>query len=115
SFTNPEKGRGLWQATTKDSDDFIGWFMLKSLAEQPDEIEIGWRLKKKFWGQGYATEGATMLYDFARKQPGVKKIFATALPENIASHKIMTKIGMKYIKTARHHDPAFPEIVVYYQ
>jgi len=115
SFSNPEKGWGLWKALTKDSDEFIGWFMLKNLAQWPDEIEMGWRLKKKFWGKGYATEGAAMLYDFAKKQDGIKKVFATALPENVGSHKIMEKIGMKHSKTARHHDPAFPETVVYYE
>lgn len=114
SFSNFEKGWGLWKAMTKDTKEFIGWFMLKHLADWLGEIEMGWRLKKKFWGKGYATEGAAMLCDFAKKQDGINKVFATALPENINSHKIMEKIGMKYIKTARHHDPVFPEIVVYY-
>lgn len=110
-----DKGWGYWKAYTKDSQEFIGWFMLKCLKNWPDEIEMGWRLKKKFWGKGYATEGALMLRDFALDKEGITKVFATALPENLNSHKIMAKIGMSYSKTAIHHDPSFPKTVVYFE
>ncbi|MCK5575519.1 MAG: GNAT family N-acetyltransferase, partial [Sphingomonadales bacterium] len=115
SFSDHEKGWGMWKAITKDTDEFIGWFMLKRLDDWPDEIEMGWRLKQAFWGKGFATEGAAMLRDFARGQEGINKVFATALPENANSHKIMTKIGMAYIKTECHHDPSYPKTVVYYE
>lgn len=62
-----------------------------------NEPEIEWKLGVQYWGKGYATElGKQMIKDtFAATN--VKGIYGMAQPENIASRKVLEKIGMKYI------------------
>lgn len=115
SYTKPDKGWGLWKTYRKEDNEFIGWFLLRPLKDNPQTIEIGWRLKRKFWGMGYGTEGATLLRDHAFRQNGVFKLMATALPGNIGSRKIMEKIGMSFIKTYQHEDPLFTATAVLYE
>src|SRR5437868_14422007 len=48
---------GRWATYTKSNNEFIGWCGLKYLLEM-DEIDLGYRLKKSAWGNGYVTEAA---------------------------------------------------------
>lgn len=56
--------------------------------------ELGWILNKKYWGQGFTTEAAKAVTDFAVKQLGVKHFVAHCDSENIGSYKVMEKLGM---------------------
>src|SRR5687767_9756338 len=50
---------GLWIAIEKTSNEFIGWFLFRPCKKHPEDlktIELGYRLKKAFWGKGYAPE-----------------------------------------------------------
>jgi RimJ/RimL family protein N-acetyltransferase len=48
---------GFWAAIERSSQAFLGWFHLRPLeGAGPDEPELGYRLCKSAWGQGYATE-----------------------------------------------------------
>ncbi len=55
--------------------------------------EIGWILNKDFQNKGYCTEAASCLVDFA-KTLGVKKLTAHCDTRNVASHRVMEKLGM---------------------
>ncbi len=57
-------------------------------------IDIGWRLDKKFWGKGLATEGAKRCLAYAFNDLGLTNIKSTAPLINTNSIKIMEKIGM---------------------
>ena len=59
-------------------------------------VEIGWRLKKQYWGNGYATEVADALTRM-RIEMG-KIVVARAMKENLASIKVMEKVGLKFYK-----------------
>lgn len=63
------------------------------MQENRSEAELGWVLHRDYWRQGYATEAALALMDFARSI-GVTRIFACCDKENIASWKTMEKLGM---------------------
>jgi len=65
-------------------------------------IEIGWRLAAPFWNQGYASEGAQAALDFGFTQCNLKEIVAFTVPANIASIRVMEKIGMSYIDNFDH-------------
>jgi ribosomal-protein-alanine N-acetyltransferase len=57
--------------------------------------EMGWSIARPLWGQGLATEAARAVVDAAfSTQPGVQRIRATADARNVASHRVMEKIGM---------------------
>ena len=120
SYTNLEKGWGIWKVLLKDSDKFIGWVLVRPMnyfGDEPehDNLELGWRFFKDSWGKGYATESAIAIMNALTDLGGIKKLCAIAVEENMASVKIMNKIGMKYIKTYFHEDPIFSSEVVYYE
>lgn len=115
SYTNPSKGWGLWKTFRKMDDEFIGWFLIRPIKDDPASVEIGWRFKRKFWGKGYGTEGAKIFRDHVFRQEGILKLVAIAMPDNIGSHKIMEKIGMTYKKTYFHDEPLFKGELVLYQ
>ena len=88
---------GRWAIYLKTTDEFIGWCGLKYLAEA-DEIDLGYRLMQNFWGNGYAYEAAKNTIDYGFKKLHLKTIIGRAHVENIASLKILEKIGMQFLK-----------------
>lgn len=86
---------GVWAAELKTTGQFIGWFALKPLPGT-SEIEIGYRLLKKYWGQGYATEGAKELLQYGVRKLGLSKIVAITNAGNIGSKNVLKKIGLEY-------------------
>ncbi len=54
-------GYGYWVAVEKATSEDLGWFHFRPDRENPDEIELGYRLRKSAWGKGYATEGSRAL------------------------------------------------------
>jgi ribosomal-protein-alanine N-acetyltransferase len=59
-------------------------------------FEIGWRLPRACWGQGYATEAAKAVVDFAFHQVQIEDLVAFTFTGNDASRKVMAKLGMTY-------------------
>lgn len=89
-------GYGRWAAHLKADHTFIGWCGLKYRPEL-NEIDLGYRFKKMFWGSGYATEAAQACVQYALRTLQVKCITGRAEPENIASQKVLMKCGLRYI------------------
>jgi len=65
-------------------------------------IDIGWRLARKEWNKGFATEGAGRCLRFAFEELHLNKIYSIAPAINIKSELIMQKIGMKKVKNFKH-------------
>ena len=59
-------------------------------------VEIGWRIAKDYWGQGYATEAANAALDFGFSQFGLAEIVALTVPANTRSRRVMEKLGMTH-------------------
>ncbi len=57
--------------------------------------DIGWRLKKEFWGKGYATEGAQRCLDFAFQELDLNEVISTCIVQNKPSENVMQKMGMQ--------------------
>lgn len=101
TYANKE-GLGIFVAKEKESGEDIGWFCLKQL-DDTAEIEIGYRLLKKFWGRGYATEGARCLVEFGFEVLGLQEIVGVTLPTNIPSQQVLKKIGLQYVGIAPYY------------
>ena len=86
-------GIGRWAVILKSNLEFIGFCGLKYHPDK-DIVEIGYRLFKSFWGQGFATEAAKASIQYGYKKLGYRKIFAHVHQKNIASQKVLEKIGM---------------------
>jgi RimJ/RimL family protein N-acetyltransferase len=95
-------GFGFWAAIEKVSGDFLGWFSFRP----PDgaasgDVELGYRLRRAAWGQGYATEGACALIRKGFTELGVRRVFATTYQDNRASRRVMEKAGLRLVRTYR--------------
>ena len=90
-----ERGHGFWAAETRSTGEFLGWFHLFSREGTPaDEPELGYRLRRSAWGQGYATEGARALIDAAFEELGARRVVAHTMVAHPASRRVMEKAGM---------------------
>ena len=93
-YMSENPGLGLWVTFIKDSNEFIGWYILKHLPDD-GEVEVGFRIKKKFWNQGYSTEAGKKLLTYGFETLGLKRIAAIVRPDNFASQAVIKKIGLK--------------------
>lgn len=93
-YMTENPGLGLWPTYLKETNEFIGWYILKHLPDS-GEVEVGFRIKKKFWGNGYSTEAGNALLKHGFGTLGLKKIAAIVRPDNFASQAVIRKIGLK--------------------
>jgi len=89
-----EHGFGFWVAEMKATDEPIGMIGLGHPRFDPTMVEIGWRLRKKYWNQGLATEGAIECLKFGFEQLQLDKIWSCTAIDNYPSYHVMEKIGM---------------------
>lgn len=94
SHHKPERGRGYF-AIVDEGDDFLGWAHLRPDYLEPAWLEIGYRLHRRWWGRGIATWAAAQLLARGLADPEVGVISARANVANIASQRVMEKIGMR--------------------
>lgn len=87
----------VWTGRRIVDGEFVGWFCL--FAESDRLAELGYRLRRKEWGKGFASEGAAALIDWGFKACGYDKIVATTMAVNLGSRRVMEKIGMRHART----------------
>ena len=78
----------------KDTDEMIGAMGLY-LTDERRQAEIGYNLKRRFWNTGYATEAAKGFLRFGFLGLDLHRIYAKCDDRNIASYRVMEKIGMR--------------------
>jgi RimJ/RimL family protein N-acetyltransferase len=88
--------QGFWIAHLRENDDWIGWFHLRPDKYAPEEMEIGYRLKRTTWGRGFATEGSRALVERSFREWGYDKVSARTLIGNLASRRVMEKAGLQF-------------------
>lgn len=106
-----ERGIGRFAAVEKSSGDFIGWSGLKLNAGEKEElngfrdfIDIGYRFIPRYWGKGYATESSIATLRFGFETMNYTTIYGAAESENIASNKILQKIGLHFVNDFYYTD-----------
>ena len=87
----------VWTARRTTSNAFVGWFCL--WPESATLAELGYRLRRMDWGQGFASEGALALVNWGFRSGGYDQIVSTTMAVNQASRRVMEKIGMNYART----------------
>ena len=90
-------GLGYFAAELRDTGEFLGWFHLRDDRIEPQYVELGYRLKRSAWGQGYATEGARALLSHGFDRLGSERISARTLLGNRASQHVMEKCGLRRV------------------
>ena len=91
-----KKGWGFWAVELKNSNDFIGFVGLHEPTDLPFTpcVEIGWRLAKQYWGNGYASEAAIASLAYATKVLKPAQVVSFTAVVNERSQAVMRKIGM---------------------
>ena len=91
------QGWGFWAVEKRDDNRFIGFVGLN----RPDYplpvescVEIGWRLSKGQWGNGYATEAAKGALTVAFEKLNLPEVYAFTAPTNVKSQSVMQRLGM---------------------
>lgn len=92
---------GFWAAIGTDSGNFLGWFHLRPEPGHgvDDDPELGYRLVRSAWGNGYAAEGSRALVDKAFRDLGARRVHATTMTVNRASRRVMEKAGLRLVRT----------------
>lgn len=100
-----EEGFGLFAVELLASGELIGFVGLSVpgfLPEVLPAVEIGWRLGTPFWGQGYASEAAQAVLEFALTDRGLDRVISIARIGNDASENVMRKLGMVPDRVTKH-------------
>ena len=88
-----------WIAHETASGELVGWFGMRRPDDRPGEGELGYRLHRRAWGRGYATEGARRLIDLAFADLGLRRVWAETMAVNAASRRVMERCGMTHVRT----------------
>lgn len=105
-----QQGYGLWAVEVTGSGEFVGFTGLHPMpGDVPGAggVEIGWRLARHAWGQGYATEAATAALDVAFNGIGLAEIFSVTAVLNERSQRVMRRLGLT--EHARYDNSRYPE------
>lgn len=91
-----ERGWGLWAVELPELTPLIGYVGLwpaDYVAGRP-MVEVGWRLARRHWGHGYATEAAREALRFGFEEVGLDEIVSFTVPQNERSRRVMERIGL---------------------
>ncbi|HST19149.1 MAG TPA: GNAT family N-acetyltransferase [Gaiellaceae bacterium] len=95
-------GLGFWIGVV--DDEFVGWWILQPAhgPDQPDDprvADLGYRLLRRHWRKGLASEGARALVRYGFDDVGLERIIAQTMTVNTGSRAVMERIGLTYVRT----------------
>lgn len=107
---NRDPSYGQWSGMIVHVSDgmVIGSMGFKSPPDELGSVEIGYDIVSRYQGQGYATEMARGLIDWAFHQPNVHRVTAECLAGNVPSIRVLEKVGMERVSQSK--DMIFWEI-----
>ena len=88
---------GRFVAESPDGD-FLGWFSLR-VGSDPTAPELGYRLRRRAWGRGLATEGARALVWHAFAELAAEQVHAQTMFVNQASRRVLANCGLRHVET----------------
>jgi ribosomal-protein-alanine N-acetyltransferase len=95
-------GIGRWAMIEKETNHFLGWAGLKFIDEKINNhihyYDVGYRLIKRYWGKGFATEAAMASVHYGLTILNQNTIYGMADSQNVASIHVLQKIGLKPIE-----------------
>jgi RimJ/RimL family protein N-acetyltransferase len=107
-----EVGYGLWAVEALDQAPFIGFVGLSVpnfQAHFTPAVEVGWRLDRPYWGNGFATEAARAALADGFSRAGLTEIVSFTAPANERSIRVMERLGMTHDPADDFEHPRLPE------
>jgi RimJ/RimL family protein N-acetyltransferase len=86
------RGYGMWAVEERQSGEFIGRIGCWNPEGWPG-LEIGWTLRREFWGRGFATEGARAAIQYAFTELHQDRVISLIRPDNLNSIRVAEKVG----------------------
>ena len=104
AFGSDGGARGSTAPATEDDGEFVGLMMLPPAhgPDQPDDptvSDLGYRLLRRCWGKGLASEASRALLGHAFDTVGQRLVIAQTMAVNTGSRRVMEAIGMRYVRT----------------
>lgn len=92
-------GHGLWAVILQSEKQCIGdcgpvWQEVDGV----EELEIGYHLKPKYWGQGFASEAARACMNYAFEKLNARRVISMIRPENLPSRRVAERNGLQIEK-----------------
>lgn len=106
-----DRGWSQWAVEVKATGQLIGFLGLappEFLPEVMPTVEVGWRLDPAWWGRGLATEGGRAALEYGFESLGLDEVVSIYEPENVASGRVMEKLGMRPLKDTLHPSLGVP-------
>ena len=107
-----EHGFGQWIVERRDDGAFLGVLGVQHVgfeAAFTPAVEIGWRLNRAFWRQGYALEAARAVLEYAFAHLRLTEVVAFTVPDNLPSQGLMRRLGMQRDAVADFEHPRLPQ------
>jgi RimJ/RimL family protein N-acetyltransferase len=107
-----ERGWGLWAVELRRTGTFAGFVGLNPV---PDDlppapaVEVGWRLARPYWGQGFAPEAARAAITFGLEQLALTELISFTTSANTNSRRVMEKVGMQHHPDDDFDHPRYPD------
>jgi RimJ/RimL family protein N-acetyltransferase len=114
-----EHGWGLWAVEVPGVAPFVGYVGLWPADYLADGmVEVGWRLARAYWGNGYATEAAREALRVGFEEVGLDEIVSFTVPQNVRSRRVMERIGLRRDAVGDFDHPrvdpvAYPHLVAH--
>ena len=89
-------GYGFLAVERRSDGAFLGACGLTREQWFPDDLEIGWRLAREYWGHGYATEAAASWLEHGFTSLELPRIIAVTDSPNLRSIAVMRRLGMTF-------------------
>jgi ribosomal-protein-alanine N-acetyltransferase len=88
---------GLWATVERSTGEFLGRCgLLPWHIQGNDEVELAFMIKKQRWREGFATESARGIIQYAHEVLGLRRLVCLVMPGNAASAGVATKVGMSF-------------------
>ena len=97
------RGVGIWLVQDKTTDELVGFCGFLEIPSMHPEPQLVYAMFERFSGRGYATEMARTAIAQARTQPGFVEIIASVDAVNVASLRVLAKLGFEHTTTLQGH------------
>ena len=85
---------GFWVARDRSSGEFLGWFMVAPVEDSAGTVRLGYRLRRRAWGQGLDVEGILQMITMARAAD-MSTVVATTMASNLGSRGVWEQAGLQ--------------------
>lgn len=105
-YYDENPGLGIWATLLRDGGECVGFHLLNNIQGET-QIQVGYRLLRRHWGRGYATEMTAALLDHGYRRLGLERIAAITALENHASQHVLIKSGLPRLADRFFPHPAY--------